>query len=105
MTEWSIYKEPDVVGYGDIHNAFTQHFDGKTLFNVGSVGNPLEVTQAAYMILEGEYGEAITSSFSIKIVRVPYDIELSVKHAIDVNMPAKEPYINELRTAMYRGRG
>lgn len=97
-------KEPDVVGYGDIHNAFIQHFDGKTLFNVGSVGNPLEIPQAAYMILEGEYGETITSSFSIQIVRVPYDIELAVKQAIGEDMPSKEPYVNELRTAIYRGR-
>lgn len=96
-------REPDVICYGDIHNAYIQNFKGKTLCNVGSVGNPLEITQASYAILEGEYGLEETGSFSIQLIRVPYDIELAVKLAKESGMPDLEPYIQELTTARYRG--
>lgn len=96
-------RQADIVGYGDIHNAFIQHLEGKTLFNVGSVGNPLDITQASYVILEGEYGGVSAAPLNIQFVRVPYDIELAVQHAIDAVMPATEPYVRELRTAQYRG--
>ncbi|WP_068500522.1 metallophosphoesterase family protein [Paenibacillus kribbensis] len=94
---------PDVVGYGDVHNAFIQHFQGKTLFNVGSVGNPLDVTQASYCILEGNLGEEQATPFSIHFVRVPYDIELAVKQAEEADVPSLSYYIRELRTGIYRG--
>ncbi|MCI3920395.1 metallophosphatase family protein [Paenibacillus sp. TRM 82003] len=95
---------PDVVAYGDVHNAYVQHLKGRTLINVGSVGNPLDIPQAAYVILEGTYGSRETAAFSIQIVRVPYDIELAVRQAEDEGMPALEAYAKELRTAVYRGR-
>jgi protein phosphatase len=94
---------PDVVGYGDIHNAYIQNFRGKSLFNVGSVGNPLEITQASYAILEGNYNGKDISPFSVQLVRVPYNIELSIEQAVAENMPNLEPYSYELRTARYRG--
>lgn len=47
--------EPDVVGYGDIHGAYLKSFQQRILFNTGSVGNPLDLTLAAYAILEGQY--------------------------------------------------
>lgn len=93
----------DVIGYGDIHNAYIQNFSGKTLFNVGSVGNPLEITQASYAIIEGQYQGKEPAAFSIQLLRVPYDIELAVKQAIDDDMPSLDAYILELRTAQYRG--
>jgi len=96
-------RQADIVGYGDIHNAYIQHLEGKTLFNVGSVGNPLDLTQASYVIMEGEYAGLSAAPLNIQFVRVPYDIELAIQHAIDADMPAIEPYINELRTAQYRG--
>jgi protein phosphatase len=96
-------RKPDVVCYGDIHNAYIQNFEGKTLCNVGSVGNPLEITQASYVILEGEYGQEKAGSFSIQFIRVPYNIEESINQAIDMRMPDLDPYIQELTTARYRG--
>ncbi|MGM0873333.1 MAG: metallophosphoesterase family protein [Bacillota bacterium] len=98
-----INRTPDVVGYGDVHHAFIQHFHGKTLFNTGSVGNPLDITQASYTILEGEYGFDGNSSFSVQFVRVPYDIEHAIQLAKNAKMPDLEPYIQELTTARYRG--
>lgn len=93
----------DVVGYGDVHNAFVQHIQGKLLFNAGSVGNPLDMTQAVYAILEGVYGSEASAPFGVQLVRVPYDIELAVRQAMELGMPDLEPYAKELRTARYRG--
>jgi protein phosphatase len=96
-------KQPDVVFYGDIHNAYQQNIKGKTLCNVGSVGNPLDLTQASYAILEGEYNQSENGVFSIQLVRVPYDIESSIQIAKEMEMPELEEYIQELTTAKYRG--
>ncbi|HZH62062.1 MAG TPA: metallophosphoesterase family protein [Metabacillus sp.] len=102
QTGYSLTK-PDVVGYGDVHNAFIQHLNGKTLFNTGSVGNPLDHTSAAYVILEGEYKSKEEAPFSIQFIRVPYNIYHSIQLAKEVNMPDLDPYIKELTTATYRG--
>jgi protein phosphatase len=96
--------EADVVGYGDIHGAHIDNFDGKTIFNVGSVGNPLDITQASYAIIEGKLNDKDQSSFTISLVRVPYDIDLAIKQVELTDMPEKKEYINELKTAIYRGR-
>jgi len=95
--------EADVVGYGDIHKAHIDTFDGKTTFNVGSVGNPLDITQSSYGIIEGKINDKNKSPFLISLVRVPYNIDLAIKHARLTDMPDKEEYINELKTAIYRG--
>ncbi|MBU3160621.1 metallophosphatase family protein [Clostridium frigoris] len=95
--------EADVVGYGDIHKAHIDTFNGKTTFNVGSVGNPLDITQSSYGIIEGKINDKNKSSFLISLVRVPYNINLAIKHARVTDMPDKEEYINELKTAIYRG--
>ena len=93
----------DVAGYGDVHNAYVQNFAGRTLFNTGSVGNPLEIPQASYAILEGFLNSKELAAFSIQQVRVPYDIELAIKQAVDDGMPDLEAYVQELRTGRYRG--
>lgn len=95
--------ETDVFGYGDIHSAYVQNFRGKTIFNVGSVGNPLELTQASYGIIEGKYGSKEISGSSIMLVRVPYDVEESIRQAEASGMPEIDEYADELRTARYRG--
>lgn len=94
---------PDIVGYGDVHQAFIQHFHGKTLFNVGSVGNPLDLTTASYTIIEGKFQSKEESSMSIQFARVPYDVDLAIDLAKDKKMPDLLPYIQELTTAKYRG--
>jgi len=101
-------SEPDVVGYGDIHAAYVLPLSGKTLFNVGSVGNPLDEPLASYALLEGELDSNKPSDkpapFSIQIVRIPYDIEAAIAVAKQMDTPELEPYAKELRTAVYRGR-
>jgi predicted phosphodiesterase len=102
----SIFQEQsDVVGYGDIHQSYLEQLPGgRTLFNAGSVGNPLDQTQSSYVILEGEYGSREPAPFGLQFVRVPYDIERAVRLAEAAQMPSLEPYVRELRTAIYRGR-
>lgn len=97
-------QQPDIVGYGDIHGAYIRYFDDKVVFNVGSVGNPLDITLASYVILEGEYNSKENKGFNISFIRVPYDIELAIKLARESDMPEIDAYINELRTGKYRGR-
>lgn len=96
-------KQPDVVGFGDIHAALVEPIDHqKTLFNAGSVGNPLDIPQATYAILHGEYDSKSPGPFSIEIARVPYDIEKEIQVAKEMDMPFLEPYALELRQAIYR---
>ena len=100
----TLNSEADIVGYGDIHGAHIDNFAGKIIFNVGSVGNPLDITKASYGIIEGNMNDLTIGPFAIAIVRVSYDIELAVHQAIVTDMPEKQEYINELRTGIYRGR-
>lgn len=93
---------PDIVGYGDVHDAFTLSFSGKTLFNPGSVGNPLDVPLASYAILEGRYASDAVEPWSINILRVPYDIEAAIRAGYASGMPDPDAYASELRTARYR---
>lgn len=95
------HQSSDLVGYGDIHHAFIESFSLKTLFNCGSVGNPLDLTLASYAILEGCYGDHEKSPYSISFCRVQYDIEHEVQIAMQSGMPFLEPYVHELRTARY----
>ncbi|GFZ81212.1 serine/threonine protein phosphatase [Paenibacillus marchantiophytorum] len=97
-------RTADVAGYGDVHNAFLQILNGKMLFNTGSIGNPLDLTQASYVLLEGHYHSKEPGAFNIQHVRIPYDIELAAQHATDEGMPDADVYIKELRIGQYRGR-
>jgi predicted phosphodiesterase len=93
---------PSMVGYGDIHDTFVEVERGRTLFNVGSVGNPLDEPVPSYAILEGVVDEPDQAPFGLQLVRVPYDIEAEIAAAARLGMPALEPYAVELRTAVYR---
>ncbi|SPF35581.1 Calcineurin-like phosphoesterase family protein [Candidatus Desulfosporosinus infrequens] len=94
----------DVVGYGDIHGAYIDNIKGKIIFNVGSVGNPLDMTLASYGIIEGKLDDNNKQPFAVSLVRVPYDIGLAISHAELTDMPEKQEYIQELKTGIYRGR-
>ncbi len=98
--------EPDIVGYGDIHETFLRvlSHDHKILFNTGSVGNPLDLPLASYAILTGTLDSRETSAFSIDFVRLPYDIEREIAEARRVGVPNADAYAVELRTAVYRRR-
>ena len=96
--------EPDIVGYGDIHSAFMLYPDRhKMLFNVCSVGNPLDVPIPVYVVMTGEVGSQQQAPYSLEFVRVPYDVEKQIERARSLNMPATDAYAVELRTGVYRG--
>lgn len=99
--ETSILGPSDIVGYGDIHWAYMQYLRDKMLFNVGSVGNPLDTPLASYVVLEGEYGDRAPAPYASQFYRVPYDIELAVHQAEAGNPPETDAFIHELRTAIY----
>lgn len=93
---------PDVVGYADIHDAYIETNDGRTLFNIGSVGNPLDTPMSSYVVLEG--GSSSDDPFAVQFVRVPYDIEAEIAVAQSLDMPTTDVWSIELRTAVFRGR-
>lgn len=103
---------PDVVGFGHLHTPNIYRFANKTIFNVGSVGIPVEManegektetskfsTMSSYMILEGELNSKELSTISFTLVRVPYDIEKEIKYLEESDMPNKEIIIQSLKTA------
>jgi predicted phosphodiesterase len=99
------HPAPDVVAYGDLHEVFLTPAGGigRTLLNVGSVGNPLDATTAAYVVLHGRLGSARSDGFGIEFRRVGYDVETEIKLARESGMPQVEAYARELRTSVYRG--
>ena len=98
---------PDVVGYGDTHDAFYEvdMLDGaaRTLFNTGSVGNSMSDATPVYCIVEGVPDSSRPAPFSIGFVRVPYDVEAELEAARALGMPELEAYALEIRDGIYRG--
>ncbi len=100
---------PIAVGYGDIHTTLLRHLRsfpemnpslrGRMVFNVGSVGNPLDSNQSSYAVLHG------SSQLEVSFIRVAYDNELECRVAMRSGMPQLEEYLEETRTGMYRPRG
>lgn len=95
---------PDIVGYGDIHYAYTVAFEQRVLFNAGSVGNSLDLPLACYVVLTGHHGESSPAPWSLEVVRLPYDVEGELRVAEASGMPDFAHYAQELRTAVYRRR-
>lgn len=95
--------EPDVVGYGDTHDSFLEVDLGKTLFNTGSVGNPLDDGVPLYVVLEGVLDSPDPAPFGIQFVRVPYDVEAELEVSRRLGAPEHDLYVAELRERRYRG--
>lgn len=94
---------PNIVGFSDIHRPFFEQItDAGTLFNTGSVGNPLaRQPYATYAILEGQPDDAV-DTLTHTIVQVPYDREEAMRLALQApDLPGLDAYINELRTGLY----
>jgi len=95
---------PDVVGYGDTHDAFYEvDLESRTLFNTGSVGNSMGDPTPVYVILEGVMDSTEGAPFSLQFVRVPYDVEAELAFAREVGMPEYEEYALEVGEGIYRG--
>lgn len=98
------HPAPQMVGYGDIHDAFALSFfpGHRTLFNAGSVGNSLDMPLATYAILGGTLDGRKRTGFSLQIVRLDYDVERAIQDAAEAGAPEVEELAVELRTAMNR---
>ncbi|MCB7135435.1 metallophosphoesterase family protein [Cellulosimicrobium marinum] len=94
---------PDLVGYGDTHDAYVETDAGRTLFNVGSVGNPLDEPTPVYAVVEGVLGSPERAPLALQLVRVPYDVEAEIAVAHALGMPRADAWERELRTAVWRG--
>ena len=107
-------KSADIVIYGHNHLPYLDKFYNKTLINVGSVGNPtdvirkenfdsnpMETTQANYLIIEGTLNsKEYDSSLSYQFIRVPYNIKKELSENTD--NPELEAYTTELLEGKYR---
>lgn len=107
-------KVADMVLYGHLHHQYMDKLYNRTLINVGSVGNSfevirdlskdadvLEVTNAQYVILTGEYGkETYGDSLSFEFVKVHYDIDKELEY-YDGEFE-KDKYVSEVKFGKYR---
>jgi protein phosphatase len=93
---------PDVVGYADTHTPFVRTFPELTLFNSGSVGNPLDSTLAAWAEIEGNFDDPAPAPWGVRIVRVPYNIEKAIAGAREVRFPEAEDWGRQLKSPSYR---
>lgn len=108
-------KTADVIIYGHIHHCYMDLLYNKTILNAGSVGNSYcvirneekdshekEITNAFYLIIEGELAEEkyTTSNLSYQFVRVPYAIEKELQTGKDIL--ERENYECELTKGKYR---
>lgn len=104
----------DIVIYGHLHYPYMQKLFNRTLICAGSVGNSVctslvdgynsntsEITNAHYVVIEGEYGSKVNSKIDIQFVSVPYDIKKELESNVDIN-PEYENYKIELEQGRYR---
>ena len=94
---------PQIVGFADVHRPFYEQISGcGTLFNTGSVGNPLaQQPYPSYVLLEGPAGEA-EGPLLHTIVQLPYDREEAVRQALAAEgLPRQEAFVREVRTGLY----
>ena len=106
-------EEADVVIYGHTHMMSLEQLYNKTLINVGSVGNPInvfrdskkdsnnmETTRANYLIVEGDLHSTTYNDISFQFVKVCYDIDKELSKQ-EYNIE-REAYQQELRDGIYR---
>ena len=103
---------PDIIGYGHLHTPNIFRYKNKTIFNPGSVGIPIEMsnvnendpnnkfsTLASYIILEGTLNSKKLEPISFNLIRLPYDMTKEIEDLKNSNMPNAENIIKSLKTA------
>lgn len=104
---------PDIVGYAHIHSPNIFRYKNKTIFNTGSVGLPIEIdnedsdcdfshfsTISSYIVLEGILNSKEISSYSINLIRLPYDLKKEIEKLKESDIPDKEILLKNLSKAM-----
>lgn len=106
-------NKADIVIYGHIHVPYVQKIYNRTIINVGSVGNSIDVyrdddkdgdnrntTVANYLIISGNYDSREYSKLAYELVSIPYDIDLELFDNED-NIELSS-YQKELKEGRYR---
>lgn len=99
---WLFEPDFDAVGYADVHRPGYRSltFPG-LLFNTGSVGNALGITEVQYAIMQGDDSDT-AAPFDVTFVSLPYDKEQAVRDAMNTpDLPRREAYIQEITTGIY----
>lgn len=104
---------PDIIGYAHIHSPNMFRFKNKTIFNTGSVGLPIEIdntdedidsshfsTISSYIILEGTLNSKEISSYSISLIRLPYNLKKEIENLEKSDIPNKETLLKNLSKAI-----
>lgn len=105
----------DIVVFGHLHYSTMIRFYNKIMINCGSVGasacplydkklnsSPDEITQAHYLIMEGNYNSKERDNISFAFESVCYDIEKELADNNEQNNDTLEDYCAELRYGKYR---
>lgn len=100
------YFAPDftLVGYADVHRQGVRVFNEGVLFNTGSVGNPLGVTLAQYVILRGDFGSREMGPLDVVTVSLPYDRDQAVRDAREAGekgLVNADLFCREIETGVY----
>lgn len=90
-------EEPaQLFAYGHIHHPYTRFVQGKAVLNTGSVGLPFDgVPQASYILVESK-----GSAYQAGVVRVPFDVEETVRLYEQHDYPEAELMARVLRQAV-----
>lgn len=105
----------DIVVFGHLHYSTMLRFYNKIFINCGSVGastcplydqnlnsSPNEITQAHYLIIDGEFNSKEKGNISFSFESVSYDIEKELADNNEQNNMDLDDYKNELRFGKYR---
>ena len=112
-SKYTSNKICDVVIYGHIHTQYMQKIYNRTIINVGSVGNSLDVirnsekdgnnkntTCADYLVINGKYNFKDYADLSFEFINLEYDIDKELNSNTD-NFEF-ESYSHELKCGKYR---
>jgi predicted phosphodiesterase len=85
---------PDIVAYAHIHVPFARFFNGRLIFNTGSVGLTFDGdVRASYALLD----VADDGSTSLELRRVRYNVDLTVAAFSDSGHPCADSVIAAIR--------
>ncbi len=103
----------DIVVYGHIHKQYMMKVFNRTIVNVGSVGNSFEVyrhkdkdasykhvTNAQYLIINGDIDSMEIGSISYEFIELSYDIEKELSTSKDAF--EYEGLVSEIKYGLYR---
>ena len=106
-------NKADIVIYGHIHVPYVQKIYNRTIINVGSIGNSIDVyrdddkdgdvrntTVANYLVISGDYNSREYNKLAYELVSIPYDIESELIDNED-NIELSS-YSKELKEGRYR---